>query len=327
MKNGEEIVEFFVIENMVTKAMSQSKKELVNDLGMFTTYYIFDSVDIIIRQYYLKYNQDYKLQYVFEETDYIELSFFFGKHIVRDVLNGKTNRYLPFHCYLGYLQCGSTADVLFEKDAVYEHLDIYLPLDFFNEWSQYDETIAEFTNAIKNNQSYSLVKEVKLTQELLILSNVIKTCNYKGIAKEIFVKSKVLEIVSILLNEKEVRVEECTKLQLGIKLTVEDEVILLNVRDFIDLNYKEFYTTEELSKMFFINEYKLKKGFKYLYNLGLFEYAQQRRMNVAIQKLEAAKHTITEIAFDLGYSSSVAFSKAFKKHYGYPPKKFCLTDI
>lgn len=320
-----EIVDFFEVENMVTNEMSQNKKELINDLGMFTTYFVFDSVDIMIRQYYLKYNRDYILQYTYDETDYIELSFFFGKHIVRDVLNGKNNIYLPFHCYLGYLKSGSKADVMFEKDAVYEHLDIYLPLDFFNEWSQYDETIAEFTNAIQNNQSYSLIKGMRLTQELLILSNEIKTCSYKGIAKEIYVKSKVLEIVSILLNEREERVEECSSLLLGIKLTGDDESVLQNVRDFIDLNYKEFYTTEELSKMFFINEYKLKRGFKYLYNLGLFEYAQQRRMNIAIQKLEAANHTIGEIAFDLGYSSSVAFSKAFKKHYGYPPKKFYLT--
>ncbi|MDR0194098.1 MAG: AraC family transcriptional regulator [Myroides sp.] len=325
MGRGEEIVEFFEVENMVTKEMYQSKKELTNDVGTFITYHIFDCADIIIRQYYLKYNQDYALHYVFEETEFIELSFFFGKHIVKDVINGKHNRYLPFHCYLSYLKSGSTADVVFEKDAVYEHLDIYLPLDFFKEWEQYDETIAEFTNAIKTNESHRLIKDVKLTQELLILSNEIKTCSYKGVSREIFVKSKVLEIIAVLLNEREQRVEECSKLQLGIKLTEEDEVVLSKIKDFIDLNYREFYTTEELSKMFFINEYKLKRGFKHLYNLGLFEYAQHRRMNIAIEKLEEACYTITEIAFDLGYSSSVAFSKAFKKHYGYPPKKFFLN--
>ncbi|MDM1397762.1 helix-turn-helix transcriptional regulator [Myroides odoratimimus] len=325
MRKGDQIVEFFELENMVTNEMYQSKKELVNDSGTFVTYHIFDSADIIIRQYYLKYTQDFALHYIFEEIEYVELSFFFGKHIVRDVINGTPNKYLPFHCYLSYLSTGSTADVIFEKDAVYEHLDIYLPLDFFNEWSQQDEIIAEFTTAIKNDQTCRLIKDIKLTQELLVLLNEIKTCSYKGMAKEMYTKGKVLEVISVLLHEREAGIEECSKLQLGVKLTPEDELILSNIKEFIDLNYREFYTTEELSKLFFMNEYKLKKGFKHLYNLGLFEYAQHRRMNIAIQKLEEAHHTIAEIAFDLGYSSSVAFSKAFKKHFGYPPKRFHLT--
>ncbi|UVD78919.1 AraC family transcriptional regulator [Myroides albus] len=325
MEKGDQIVEFFELENMVTNEMNQSKKELINDSGTFVTYHIFDSADIVIRQYYLKYTQNYALHYVFEEIEYVELSFFFGKHIVRDVINGIPNMYLPFHCYLTYLSTGSIADVIFEKDAIYEHIDIYLPLEFFNEWSQHDETIIEFTTAIKNDQTCRLIKDIKVTQELLVLLNEIKTCSYKGIAKEMYIKGKVLEVISVLLHEKEEGRVECSKLQLGVKLTIEDELVLSNIKDFIDLNYREFYTTEELSKLFFINEYKLKRGFKHLYNFGLFEYAQHRRMNIAIKKLEEAHHTIAEIAFDLGYSSSVTFSKAFKKHFGYSPKRFHLT--
>ncbi|MTG97177.1 helix-turn-helix domain-containing protein [Myroides sp. BIT-d1] len=325
MEKGDQIVEFFELENMVTNEMNQSKKELINDSGTFVTYHIFDSADIVIRQYYLKYTQNYALHYVFEEIEYVELSFFFGKHIVRDVINGIPNMYLPFHCYLTYLSTGSIADVIFEKDAIYEHLDIYLPLEFFNEWSQHDETIIEFTTAIKNDQTCRLIKDIKVTQELLVLLNEIKTCSYKGIAKEVYIKGKVLEVISVLLHEKEEGRVECSKLQLGVKLTIEDELVLSNIKDFIDHNYREFYTTEELSKLFFINEYKLKRGFKHLYNFGLFEYAQHRRMNIAIKKLEEAHHTIAEIAFDLGYSSSVTFSKAFKKHFGYSPKRFHLT--
>ncbi|MEC4113538.1 helix-turn-helix domain-containing protein [Myroides pelagicus] len=322
MEVSNHISDFFEIESKTDSSQKINKKEMTTDEGDFTTHYIYDSVDMLIRQYCLKYSSDYTLHYNFEETDYIELSFFFGKHIVKDVLNGKPNKYLPFHSYLRYIESGSKATVSFEKECVYEHLDIYLPLTFFDEWSQQDERISEFTKAIQRNETYTMFKNVKISQEVLVLLNAIKTCCYQGIIKEIYVKSKVLEILSILFDQHTKGKEACAKVMYSVKLIEEDKQVLQQVKEYIDTHYKEFPTTEELAKQFFINEHKLKRGFKYLYNYGLFEYGQQKRMAVAIEMLEEGSHSITEIAYDLGYSTAVAFSKAFKKHFGYPPKKF-----
>jgi AraC-like DNA-binding protein len=43
------------------------------------------------------------------------------------------------------------------------------------------------------------------------------------------------------------------------------------------------------------------------------------RMQVAKHKLREGRQTIAQIAFDVGYESEAAFTRAFKREVGMPP--------
>src|SRR5258708_1554658 len=80
-------------------------------------------------------------------------------------------------------------------------------------------------------------------------------------------------------------------------------------------------TINQLSKMVSISESKLKKDFKLIYRLPVYEYFQKIRMQAAKDKLLSGVHSVKEVAMELGYSNLSNFTIAFKKEFGLLPSK------
>jgi len=80
-------------------------------------------------------------------------------------------------------------------------------------------------------------------------------------------------------------------------------------------------TINQLSKMVSISESKLKKDFKLIYGLPVYEYFQKIRMQAAKDKLLSGVHSVKEVAMELGYSNLSNFTIAFKKEFGLLPSK------
>jgi AraC family transcriptional regulator, transcriptional activator of the genes for pyochelin and ferripyochelin receptors len=75
----------------------------------------------------------------------------------------------------------------------------------------------------------------------------------------------------------------------------------------------------QLSKIVGINEYKLKRGFKEMFNNTVFGYLAEARLELAKNDLLETDKKVNEIASDLGYCSVPHFSHAFKKKFGFSP--------
>ena len=67
------------------------------------------------------------------------------------------------------------------------------------------------------------------------------------------------------------------------------------------------------------NQCYLKKGFKEVFQQTIFEFIQENRMEKARHLLQAANPNITEIAFNVGYSSLSSFSQSYKNFFGISP--------
>ncbi|MBS1604574.1 MAG: helix-turn-helix transcriptional regulator [Bacteroidetes bacterium] len=80
-------------------------------------------------------------------------------------------------------------------------------------------------------------------------------------------------------------------------------------------------TISQLARMVSISESKLKKDFKMLYGVPVYEYFQKVRMQAAKDKLLAGGHSVKEVAMELGYSNLSNFTIAFKKEFGLLPSK------
>jgi AraC-like DNA-binding protein len=84
-------------------------------------------------------------------------------------------------------------------------------------------------------------------------------------------------------------------------------------------------TIGQLAKMVSISESKLKKDFKLLYGVPVYEYFQKVRMQAAKDKLLAGGHSVKEVAMELGYSNLSNFTIAFKKEFGLLPSKLLTS--
>ena len=85
-------------------------------------------------------------------------------------------------------------------------------------------------------------------------------------------------------------------------------------------------TIHQLAKMVSISESKLKKDFKLIYGLPVYEYFQKVRMQAAKDKLLTGGHSVKQVAMELGYSNLSNFTIAFKKEFGLLPSKLLTTN-
>jgi AraC-like DNA-binding protein len=85
-------------------------------------------------------------------------------------------------------------------------------------------------------------------------------------------------------------------------------------------------TINQLAKMVSISESKLKKDFKLIYGVPVYEYFQKVRMQAAKDKLLSGDHSVKEVAMELGYSNLSNFTIAFKKEFGLLPSKLLTTN-
>lgn len=79
---------------------------------------------------------------------------------------------------------------------------------------------------------------------------------------------------------------------------------------------------ENTAKKTGISPAKLKKDFKSIHNLGVYQYYSTKQMQLAHQLLCKKKHSVKEVAALMGYANTSKFSTAFKKKFNVSPSYF-----
>lgn len=74
-------------------------------------------------------------------------------------------------------------------------------------------------------------------------------------------------------------------------------------------------TIKELSRKVAMSDSKLKKIFKSVYGLPIYEYFQKHRMQKARLMLLSGNYSIKDVGYTLGYSNLSNFTLAFKKEF------------
>lgn len=80
-----------------------------------------------------------------------------------------------------------------------------------------------------------------------------------------------------------------------------------------------------IAEEFYISKYFINRLFKAVTEQSLIKYYRNRRLEQAAEVLLNTKKNILQIAFDSGYNSQEAFSRAFKKGYGITPKEYKIN--
>jgi AraC-like DNA-binding protein len=102
-------------------------------------------------------------------------------------------------------------------------------------------------------------------------------------------------------------------------LAVNDQQKLHAVKQFIEQHFLEDLTLTGLCQQSMLNEFKLKKGFKALFNTSVIQYVKDLRMQYAQTLLQNCRLSVTEVSSLLRYQYPNHFSSAYKKHFGVAP--------
>lgn len=98
----------------------------------------------------------------------------------------------------------------------------------------------------------------------------------------------------------------------------EDDAVK-KAQDFIEKNFEDKITLDQLSDMFAIGRRSLERRFKKATNNTVMEYIQRVKIEAAKKRFETSRKNITEVMYDVGYTDNKAFRSTFKKVTGLSP--------
>lgn len=167
----------------------------------------------------------------------------------------------------------------------------------------------------KKNNFLGSVTGLRWQQRIRELIPAIRQNPFSGITRYIFTESKLLELFVLQMDELHAL---HTK---GVQeyWSPADKEKLYAVKAYITKAYLEDLSLKALTYRFRLNEYKLKKGYKYFFHTTVFGDIHRLRMEEAKQLLGNRAMNVTEAAFHIGYNNLSSFSYAFKKMFGYSP--------
>lgn len=93
-------------------------------------------------------------------------------------------------------------------------------------------------------------------------------------------------------------------------------------KNFIDSNYLENISLEEIAKESKLSQYHYIRLFKKVFNTTPYQYIIQKRLEHS-KNLICDGFSIMEAAYSSGFSGPANFSRAYKNYFGVPPKKDC----
>ena len=197
----------------------------------------------------------------------------------------------------------------------FQALSIDIDSKFFKDLmlSNADDAHDLFNNFTKG-QSYQSILMVQ--PRMLEVVNHILECPFKGLTRYLFIEAKVLELLALQIDQ----IKSSGLIVDAISRT--DVEKLSALKNYIESNYLEPLSLAGLCKSFSLNEFKLKKGYKQLFNSTVFGHINALRMERARQLLLQKQMTVSEIANFIGYKSIGSFSSEYKKRFGYAPSRF-----
>lgn len=220
--------------------------------------------------------------------------------------------------YISFTPEGGFYNQLTEKSPI-EVFMISLDKDFFKsiltDNSEWNKNILSNLDAL--NPLMDLSSGIGMSPAMWQIIKNLKSYQSLGIINNLNIQAQALELISlqieILQNSKASANNDILK--------PEDIKKLHQLKNYLDENYLNTFSLHELSRLCFLNEFKLKKGFKILFGTTVFGYIRKLKMEHAA-KLLSQSVPIAQVAYELGYDYPHHFSVAFKNYMGVNPSFF-----
>ncbi|HEY8513176.1 MAG TPA: helix-turn-helix domain-containing protein [Cyclobacteriaceae bacterium] len=101
----------------------------------------------------------------------------------------------------------------------------------------------------------------------------------------------------------------------------EDETVL-KAQEFIEKNFQEKITVDQLASMLALGRRNLERRFKKATSNTVVEYIQRVKIEAAKMRLETSRENVNEVMYQVGYTDTKAFRTTFKKITGMSPLQY-----
>jgi AraC-like DNA-binding protein len=206
--------------------------------------------------------------------------------------------------------------IRYSKDTELKLIGIYFKHSLLRKFLKKDvfHYLQEYSQSrLKNRDKRVIAKE-----EAILLREIFQT-NIHDEFGQIVLYNRILLLVEKVLNRLLITEMPAARAK---KPKEEDMEGLKEVEAVLsEKELEKFPSINNLSRIALMSSSKLKKRFKEVYGMKLYEFYNHNRLSKAKKWIETGETNIKEAAYRIGFSNLSNFSKAFKKEFGYLPSQ------
>ncbi|MCV2401848.1 AraC family transcriptional regulator [Marinomonas sp. C2222] len=196
----------------------------------------------------------------------------------------------------------------FAKNTSWQTFSIMLPLNQFHKYSL-PQVKGLSTKLLRKDR---LAESGPIPRDILSCCEAVWQCTFQGIERELFIKAKALEVLSLFLHKKnsqslDVLPSRLTNLQSTLR--------------YVESHLEDNWSLDAVARLAASNPTYVKQDIKNLTNMSFREWLKKIRMESALEKLNG-KESITHIAHSIGFKSQAHFATLFKNETGISPSEY-----
>lgn len=203
--------------------------------------------------------------------------------------------------------------------GTHHSVSLYCTLDFLVQSLGLTASVSTpgLNRLLGNISERLLCYQLPIKISLADIARQLMALPYEGYRRLLYAEAKVNELLCLCIDELlALRTESVMEMFTARELRMFEEV-----RRVLASNYSAPPTISELARLVGTNTTKLKRGFKLLYGMTIFEFGHQHRMQHALRLLAEEKLSVAAVAKQVGYQHQASFASAFKEHFAFLPKE------
>lgn len=199
-------------------------------------------------------------------------------------------------------------------DIPYSRYMIIIDTDYLDNHIKNPALLSIFKNsASKYYNGFEIDKD-----NIDYIKNIFESLENKFLAKEELWEMEFMSIFTILI----LFLYRNYTQYFPISFLDEKDSRILNIQQYIDKNYKNNISLDDLSSKFYLSKYYLAHTFKKITGFTIKQYILLKRISYAKNQLYFTNKSVTEIAIDSGFNSQSNFIRTFKQKEGTTPLQF-----
>ncbi|MGD1918866.1 MAG: helix-turn-helix transcriptional regulator [Pleurocapsa sp.] len=203
-------------------------------------------------------------------------------------------------------------------------LESYSPL--YSAIAQYEYFPTPIKNLLLGKQTGYIRQELPCTLEMKLVLHQIVNCPYQGITKQLYLESKAIELLSLNLAILKADYNKKSQSDCGAsrrhRFKPDEIERLYQAKTILKDNIDCPPSLNALARQVGLNEFKLKQGFRLLFDTTVFGYLHEYRMERSRLMLESGTFNVTEVAQTVGYANMSHFAAAVRKKFGVNPSQY-----
>jgi len=203
--------------------------------------------------------------------------------------------------------------------GLWRSVGLYISRDYFHSFLRasmgVDGPLWQQLQKLRNEQVFC--HQMPVNPEVLTAVKQLLENPYEGYRRLLFAQAKAYEVMCASLDLWQAYLESHHTAEV---FSSRDLRLIEKARDLLVGDLRHMMTIPELARAVGTNTSKLKRGFKFLYGMTVFECGHRARMDRALELLGNERLSVNEVAFAVGYQHQTSFTASFRDYFGFAPK-------